>query len=134
MSYVMAAALQTALYDRLAGDAPMAALIGDAVFDAVPAGTLPETYVLLGSEVVRDLSDRETRAALHDFSVSVVSTASGFLTAKLVAAAIGRALEAGDLTLNEGRVVWLKFQKAQAKRTDTHRQIDLRYRAHVSAE
>lgn len=132
MSYALAATLQTALFEQLSSDAAVSALIGEAVYDATPSGTLPETYVLIGNEDVRDASDRETSAALHDFTLSVVSTAQGFLDAKKVAAAIGKSLDLTPLPLSEGHVVWLQFQKARARRQSAYRQIDLRYRAHVS--
>lgn len=134
MSYQLGAAFQTALFSRLSSDVEVAALIGGAVYDVVPAGTLPETYVLLGDEAARGTADPEGAGALHDFTLSIVSTAQGFLTAKTVAAAIGKALELSSMTLSEGRVVWMRFRKARAHRTAEIRQIDLKYRAYLAAD
>lgn len=133
MSYQLAGALQSALYSQLSSDDGVAALVGDAVYDAVPAGTLPETYVLLGDEDAKAVADPEGEDTLHEFTLSIISSAQGFLTAKTVAAAIGKALELSPMALPEGRVVWLRFRKAKAHRTAEIRQIDLKYRAYLAA-
>ena len=134
MSYAMAAPLQEAVYQHLAGDAGLNALIGGAIYDALPAGPVPETYVSLGPEEVRDRSDASGAGALHRFTVSVVSEAEGFAAAKTIAAAIGDALLNGTLVLSRGRVVGLWFERASARRTGRAgqvRRIDLRFRARV---
>lgn len=135
MSYGAAAALQAAIYDRLASHAGLTALIGAAVFDAAPAGALPDTYVTLGPEDVRDASDAGSAGAQHRFTISVVSRSAGFAAAKAAAAAVGDALLDGPgLTLERGRVVGLWFERARARRSGSGgslRQIDLRFRARV---
>jgi hypothetical protein len=133
MSYQRAGALQAALVSHLAADRALSALIGDALYDAVPSGTLPETYVMMGEEEAKDAADPFGQDALHDFTLSIVSTAQGFLMAKTVAAAIGQALEFAPVSLTEGRVVWLRFRKAKAQRNSETRQIDLKYRAYLAA-
>lgn len=134
MSYAMAAALQTAVYQHLLADAGVGALVGDAIYDALPVGTLPETYVTLGPEDVRDASDQGGDGALHRFTVSVLTSAAGFGAAKTLAAAICDALDDPGLILSRGRVVGVWFERATARRTGTGgetRQIDLRFRARV---
>lgn len=134
MSYANAAALQLAVYERLRADAALGALVGDAVYDALPVGALPATYVSLGPEEVRDRSDREGGGAEHRFSVSVLSEEASFARAKAVAAAVEAALGAGGLVLGTGRLVGLWFERARAVRTGTGgqwRRIDLRFRARV---
>ncbi len=134
MSYAMAAPLQEAVYQHLTGDAGLNALIGGAIYDALPAGPVPETYVSIGPEEVRDRSDASGAGALHRFTVSVVSEAEGFAGAKTIAAAIGDALLNGTLVLSRGRVVGLWFERASARRTGRAgqvRRIDLRFRARV---
>ena len=101
MSYQHAGALQTALFSHLAADSALSALIGDALYDAVPSGTLPETYVMMGEEEAKDAADPLGQDARHDFTLSIVSTAQGFLMAKTVAAAIGQALEIAPVSLTE---------------------------------
>lgn len=45
MSYGVAAALQAAIYQRLMADGALDALIGSAIYDAVPPGAPVGTYV-----------------------------------------------------------------------------------------
>lgn len=131
MTYALSEALQGAVYDLLQNDAGLTALVGDAVYDALPAGSLPETYVRLGSEKVVDASDRSGAAAQHRFDVSVITSAPGFAQAKAVAAAICDALRDATPALSRGRVVDLYFYAASARRVDgaATRQIDLQFRA-----
>ena len=134
MSYGMAAALQSAVYQHLLTNSGVSALVGAAIYDALPSGELPQTYVSLGPENVRDRSDSSGDGALHRFTVSVVTEIAGFGAAKAVAAAIGDALSDADLSLSRGRLVGLWFERAAAKRTGKAgriRRIDLRFRARV---
>jgi hypothetical protein len=132
MSYGMAAALQAAVFDRLAGDAALTALVGGAVHDAVPPGEGPGTFVLIGPEEVRDASDRSGAGAEHRFTVSVISRKAGFAVAK-AAAAVSDALVGATLPLARGRLVGLWFVSARARRegAGSVRRIDLVFRARV---
>lgn len=131
MSYAAAAALQAAIYQRLTSDAALSALVGGAIYDAVPAGTLPETYVTLGPEDVRDRSDASGGGAWHNLTISVLTVNAGFQRAKDVAAAISDALAGPDLTLGRGRLAGLNFYRARARRDGALRRIDLNFRARV---
>ena len=133
MSYGVSAALQAAVYQHLTADAALAGLVGSAIYDALPSGTLPTTYVTLGPESVREKSDKTGQGALHSFTVSVVTDSAGFQAAKDVAAAISDALVDADLALTRGSLVYLTFDRAVAKLegTGTQRRIDLRFRARV---
>lgn len=133
MSYSMAAPLQAAVYGQLQASPALTALVGAAIFDAAPPGALPGTYVVLGPEEAQDRSDHCLAGAAHDFTVSVISDAAGFNTAKQAAAAITDALVGADLTLSRGRLIVLSFQRAKALRADrgTRRRVDLRFRALV---
>ena len=73
MSYGVSAALQAAVYQALLGDATLAGLVGSAIYDALPSGTLPPLYVSLGPEVARDKSDKSGHGAEHEFTISVVT-------------------------------------------------------------
>ena len=130
MSYGMAAALQGAVYQRLAG---LAGLAGIPVLDAGPRGPDAGTFVLIGPEEVRDQSDKSGRGAEHRFVVSVVSDAAGFQGAKLIAAAVSDGLIDAPLVLTRGRLVGLWFLRAVARRLDEGRvrRIDLTFRARV---
>ena len=133
MSYGMAEGLQSAIYQHLQNDAQLTSLIGSAVYDEVPPGILPETYVSLGAETVLDRSDISRAGAEHRLTISVVSEAAGFATPKAVAVAVSDALDDADLTLVRGRLVFLNFDRATAKRVGSAntRRIDLRFRARV---
>jgi hypothetical protein len=134
MSYAMAAALQAAIYTRLAADPALSALVGPAIYDAVPSGPLPPLYVVLGNEDVRDASDKTGSGADHALSITVLSEASGFAGAKAAAGAICDALLGAALPLTRGTLVALNFTKAKASRTTTGnmRQITLIFRARVA--
>ena len=133
MSYGVSSALQTAVYQHLMADTALRALVGTAIYDALPPGTLPSLYVTLGPETVREKSDKSGHGALHTITVSVVTETAGFQAAKDVAAAVSDALVDADLTLTRGHLVYLAFDRALAKLegTGTQRRIDLRFRARV---
>lgn len=133
MSYAISGALQSAVYDRLAGDADLSALVGDDIYDGIPTGAVPSLYVSLGEETVTDRSDTGTGGAWHDFTVAVVTQANGFAEAKAVGGVISDALLAGGLTLSRGHVVGIWFRAAEARRVQKSdlRRIDLRFRAQV---
>lgn len=134
MSYAMASALQQALYQHLLADAALQSELAGAVYDAVPTGNLPETYIALGPEDVRDRSDRTGSGAVHRLTISVISRAAGFAGAKQIAGLVCDSLEDADLALSRGRLVGLWFERATARRSGTaneDRRIDLRFRARI---
>lgn len=130
MSYAAAAALQAAVYGVLAADPGLA---GVAVVDAVPPGAGAGTFVLIGPEEVADASDRSGAGAEHRFVVSVISDATGFLTAKTVAATVCDVLVDAAPAMTRGRIVGVRFVKAVARRLEDGdvRRIDLTFRARV---
>jgi hypothetical protein len=134
MTYAVAAALQTAVYTRLTADPALAALVGAAIYDAVPAGTLPPLYVVIGNEDVRDASDKTGSGADHALAINVLSEEAGFAGAKAAAGAVCDALLGAPMTLSRGTLVALNFTKAKALRTTTGnmRQITLIFRARVA--
>ena len=78
MSYAIASALQSAVYRRLMEDSAVAALVGDHIYDAPPAGSVPDTYISLGPETVVDASDATGGGAQHSFDVSSWRRLRGF--------------------------------------------------------
>ena len=52
MSYGAAAALQAAIYQCLTADSALDALVNGAIYDSVPPGIVPGTYVSIGPEDV----------------------------------------------------------------------------------
>ncbi len=134
MSMLLSDVLQTALYDRLSNDTALAAIVGTHIYDAMPAGPVPDLYVLIGEEAVKDASDTSGAGAVHELSVSVMSTADSFLTLKEAAVAIWAALQGSPLMPASGRMVGLWFVTSTAKRSSTgQRKIDLKFRARVEA-
>lgn len=133
MSYGVSAALQEAVYQRLVGDAALGAIVGDAIYDAVPQGTLPPIYVVLGAEQVTDRSDQTGRGARHEMTVSVITDLASFATAKTAAGAVSDALGDPAMTLSRGSLVAMNFHKARAVRLSgsEKRQIDVIFRALV---
>lgn len=133
MSYAVSGALQAAVFDALSADASLAALVGTAIYDAVPVGNVPDIYVRLGSESVREASDGSGSGAVHFLTVSVITTNPGFATIKAAATAVSDALHDAMLTLSRGSLVSLRFDRATARRIESAsaRQIDLRFRARV---
>ncbi|UWR21042.1 DUF3168 domain-containing protein [Sulfitobacter sp. S190] len=133
MSYALSGALQAAVFAALSSDTALDALVGGAIYDAVPAGTLPDIYIRLGDEQVTDASDGTGAGARHRFAVSIITAAPGFATAKQAAGAVCDALHGADLTLDRGTLVFLNFERATAQRRDgaQTRQIDLRFVARL---
>ncbi len=131
MSYGTGEALQAAVYQALSADGTLAALVGAAIFDAPQSGSLPSTYVTLGEEDTQDASTQTGRGARHDFTVSVISDATGFATAKAAAAAVSDALTQGTDNAGYSLVVGLWFRQAKVRRVGkgNQRRIDLRFRA-----
>lgn len=133
MTYASAAALQQAIFAHLSADPDVVAAVDGAIFDALPAGTVPPLYLSLGPEVARDRSDQSAAGAEHDFTLSVIADAAGFQQAKQAAASVCDALAGPDLVLSRGRLVSLRFIRATAKRDGAgqRRRIDLIFRARL---
>lgn len=133
MSYGVASALQSAVYERLVADVDLATLVGPAIYDEVPPGVLPSLYVSLGPETVRDKSDQTGRGAQHEFTVTVVTDLAGFATAKQAAGLVSDALVDAPLMLDRGTLIGLNFYKATAVRSKSseQREINLIFRARV---
>ncbi|SFA78103.1 Protein of unknown function [Poseidonocella pacifica] len=133
MTYALSAALQKAVYQHLAENDAVRAEVGTAIYDAIPSGIPPSTYIALGPEDVRDRSDNTSNGAEHRFVISVVTDTAGFRRAKSVAGAISDALHRVELNLDRGRLIGMHFVRAQARRQDkgAERRIDLTFRARV---
>ncbi|MGH1413267.1 MAG: DUF3168 domain-containing protein [Pelagimonas sp.] len=132
MSYALSGPLQTAVFAELQSSLVLENLVADNIFDALPTGSLPQTYVAIGPETATDAGDGTNGGAWHEFVVSVVTETAGFLTAKQAAGAISDTLHEADLTLSRGRLVGMWFRKAKATReTGGIRRIDLTFRARV---
>lgn len=132
MSYSASAALQAAIFATLGSDP---ALVGVAIVDALPPGGGSGTFVLIGPEDVVDRSDRSGSGAEHRLLVSVISSASGFLAAKSIAASVSDCLVGAKPPLSSGRIVAIDFVKAAARRLEDGdvRRVDLTFRVRVES-
>lgn len=131
MSYQAAAALQSAIYARLAS---FPALSGVSIIDAMPPGSAPDSFVLIGPEVVIDQSDKSGGGAEHRFEVAVISSETGFLAAKNIAGAVSEALVDANLSLGTAQLVSIGFLRATARRLNggATRRIDMTFRARIA--
>lgn len=133
MSYALSAALQASVFETLTSDTELGTLTGGAVHDEMPPGPVEGTYVSLGTETVRDLSDKTHRGSEHRFVVSVISDAEGFKTGKTVAGRVTELLSDAQTVLSRGHLVSQHFVSARARRVRAGqtRRIDLTFRAVV---
>lgn len=136
MSIHAAVALQAAVYQALRADDGVAAQVGDAIYDAMPAQPPAGTYVALGPEDVTDAGDMTGDGARHDFIVSVLSGSEdtgGFAPVKAAAAAVVDALERDPPELERGHLAALWFVSARARRSDAGagRRLDMTFRARI---
>lgn len=131
MSYAAAAALQRALFARLTESGIPAAMAGIPVVDAQTGGALPDTYIALGPEKVRDASTKTSRGADHRVTITVTSATGGFQQVKQIAGGVCEQLESVMPPLETGQLCALDFVRAQATRgpSGATRRIDLTFRA-----
>lgn len=133
MSYQASAELQRAVFAVLSGNAAVQTVIGDAIFDAPPEGTVPEIYALIGEERTLDRSSKTGQAALHDFVIVLRGTGSGFLRIKDAAEAVCDALVGARPVLNRGICCNITYRSGRARRlrAKAGREITLTFRAFI---
>jgi len=104
-------ALQKAIYERLAGDAALAALVAARIYDNVP-GDAGFPHLALGENETRDWpGGTEHRLALHVFS-----RGGGRAEAKRVMGTVNAALHDASLTLEDHALVNLRFLDGTTRR------------------
>lgn len=136
MTYALSLALQKAVYDHLSAHATLTGLVGSDIYDApmpLDPEIEPPDYVTLGAEQAKDRSSKTSDGGLHDLKVTVHSNAHGFSRSKEIASAICDALLDASLTLERGRMIYLRFLKAKADAAGApaRRTIELTFRAFV---
>ena len=136
MTFALSLALQKATYDHLSAFAPLTDLVGSDIYDApmpLDPAIEPPDYVTLGAEQAKDRSSKTSQGGLHELKVTVHSNAHGFSRSKEVAAAVCDALLDANLTLERGRMIYLRFLKAKADAAGApvRRTIELTFRAFV---
>jgi hypothetical protein len=111
-----AAALQKAMRTALLAHAPLTAMIGTKLFDAVPQGTAPP-YVVFDRIETRDWSTKDSRGFEHIVTLHVWSAREGKREAYEIIAALDEALDNQALTLDGHRLVSLSSVFWTALRT-----------------
>jgi hypothetical protein len=111
-----AVALRAAIHDALIADAPLnAALGGPKVYDEPPrSAAFP--YVTLGEARVSDWSTGSEGGQEHQLTLHAWSRQGGHKEAHVVAGALLQALDDAELTLDEHRLVNLRFTLADIRR------------------
>ena len=134
MTYALSWPLQRAIFDALAADPNVTALVGDRIYDAPPpfeADAAPDApWLTLGDERVDDWSTKDSTGAVHVLSVAVHAPRRGFGAAKEIAGAVSDALTAAALAPDRGRVVHVGFVSGRTRRSDNDlmRRVELRFR------
>lgn len=105
--------LQDAIVKRLKADATMTSLVGNRVYDRVPAGpngiTAEFPYVSWGPEQeVPEYADCIDAAEIF-VTLNVWSRAVGYAEAKKISAAIRASLHDAELTLTDNGFVYLEY-------------------------
>ncbi|KAB7741603.1 DUF3168 domain-containing protein [Parvibaculum sedimenti] len=108
-------ALQKAIYARLSGDAPLAALVAGRIYDNVPADAgFP--YMTLGEAQVSDWSTGDSEGGEHRLTFHVYSRGGGRAETKTILGAINAALHDAGLTPEGARLVGMRFLDAETRR------------------
>lgn len=133
MTYALSWPLQEAVFAALSGDAALAALVGDRIYDAPPpfeAGAAPDAlWLTLGDERVEDWSTKDGGGARHRLTVTVNAPRRGFAEAKQAAGRVCDLLLGVGLTPTRGTVVHVGFAGGRTRRLedDLLRQVELRF-------
>lgn len=109
-------ALQSAIHQRLTGDAGVTALLGGPhVWDHVPRGAA-HPFVTIGVSTERDWSTGDDTGAEHILTLNIWSRAPGRREADSIAAAVRHALHDQALTLTGFRLVNLRHELTEVRR------------------
>ena len=128
-------ALRKAIHARLVADAALLALLGGArVYDEAPRGTEPP-YVTFGDARTRDWSTASDQGAEHFVVLEVWTQHRGAGAALTIAARIEKLLHDATLTLEDHRLINLRFEQIESRRENQGRfaRASLRFRAVTEA-
>lgn len=111
-----AAALRAAIFDALGSDGALLSVLGGArIYDEVPpSAAFP--YVTLGEARVSDYSAGGEPAEEHQLTLHGWSRQGGHREAQLIAGALLQALDDAPLSLDQHRLVNLRFALADVRR------------------
>jgi Protein of unknown function (DUF3168) len=124
--------LQKAIYAALSGDAALAAMLGDPprILDD-PAGGVELPYIQIGDGTESDWGSTTDNCSEHQLTIHVWSRAGGRMEARAILSGVYDVLHDANLTLEENRLVNLRFVLSQVFREndgETYHGI-ARYRA-----
>jgi hypothetical protein len=109
--------LQTAVYEALAADATLTALIGESVYDHVPQdATFP--FVVLDQTRISDWSTGTEAGSEHQLTLHIWSRYRGKAESYTIADTIRAALDEATLPLAENRLVNLRHQFSDMRRDE----------------
>jgi uncharacterized protein DUF3168 len=109
-------ALRAALYQRLAADVALTALLGGPrIYDEAPRGAVPP-YVALGPIAARDLSGDLSPAQEHDVAIEIWSREGGLSEALKAADRLARAADGPELALDGWRLASFGWVATRAER------------------
>jgi Protein of unknown function (DUF3168) len=131
-----AVALRAAIYDALVADGPLnAALGGPKVYDEPPKSVV-FPYVTLGEARITDWSTGTESGEEHALTLHAWSRQGGHKEAHAVAGAVLQALDDADLTLDQHRLINLRFTLADVRRENDGRTYHavVRFRAVTEPE
>ena len=126
-----ALALRSAVFQRLAGDAALSALLGGPrIYDEPPRAALPP-YVVLAEIETRDLSGDAAPAHEHAFALEVWSRQGGLSEALKAADRVVRLVDGAALALDGFRLATLAWSATDAQRIADNdlRRAAIRFRA-----
>ncbi|HVI28176.1 DUF3168 domain-containing protein [Hansschlegelia sp.] len=126
-----ALALRSAVFQRLAGDAALSALLGGPrIYDEPPRAALPP-YVVLAEIETRDLSGDVAPAHEHVFALEVWSLQGGLSEALKAAERVVRLVDGAALELDGVRLANLAWISTEAERLvgQDLRRAAIRFRA-----
>ena len=110
------AALRAAIHDALIADGALTALLGGpSIFDEPPRdASFP--YVTLGEARIADFSAGADSSEEHQLTLHAWSRQGGHREAHMIAGALLQALDDAPLTLEEHRLINLRFSLADVRR------------------
>jgi hypothetical protein len=131
VSYAASAALQKAIFGHLQAANRPSDWDEIPIVDALDQGLVPDTYISIGPETVRQASTKTSRGAEHRITIAVTSASGGFYRLKEIAGWVCEHLDGTRPNLPIGTLCALEFLRAQARRgpTGAARSIDLSFRA-----
>jgi hypothetical protein len=135
MSLNAAIALRKAILAQLFADTVLTTKLGGPkIWDEVPRGTEPP-YVTFGDAQTRDWSTNSDNGAEHFVLLHCWSTARGMREALDIAARVQALLDEAVLTLDQHRLIDLRFVQQETKREQNGRfaRVTLRFRATTEA-